>query len=79
MMREFISVAKGAYHSSSATSNGPSHALASNHVENDNSHMFSRVSDYIAGHENHGRYVEFIGRATALSYEERISNLSEKT
>ena len=78
MMREFISVAKGAYHSSSATSNGPSHALASSHVENDNSHMFSRVSDYIAGHENHGRYVNLLDRATALSYEERISNLSEK-
>ena len=66
MMREFISVAKGTYFGDSTKS------------ENDRSHIFKRVSDYIAGHENHGRYVNLLNRATALSYDERISNLSEK-
>ena len=36
------------------------------------------MSDYISGHESSGEYISLLNRTTAMSYEERINNLSEK-
>ena len=49
-----------------------------NHFISTKKPIKSRLSDYISGHESSGEYISLLNRTTAMSYEERINNLSEK-